>query len=69
MKKDIANKVFSSLLKLYPDPKTELRYINKYIFDFCCAISSINRCFSKYCYKEIIQNCKKPPANDSTWRT
>ena len=40
MKKDIANKVFSSLLKLYPNPKTELKYINKFTFLISVVLSA-----------------------------
>ena len=40
MKKDIANKVFSSLLKLYPNPKTELKYINKFTFLISVILSA-----------------------------
>ena len=40
MEKDIANKVFSSLLKLYPDPKTELKYINKFTFLISVVLSA-----------------------------
>ena len=40
MKKDIANTVFSSLLKLYPNPKTELKYINKFTFLISVVLSA-----------------------------
>jgi len=40
MKKDITNKVFSSLLKLYPNPKTELKYINKFTFLISVVLSA-----------------------------
>ena len=40
MKKNISNKVFSSLLKLYPNPKTELNYINKFTFLISVVLSA-----------------------------
>ena len=40
MKKDITNKIFSSLLKLYPNPKTELKYINKFTFLISVVLSA-----------------------------
>ena len=40
MKKYIANKIFSSLLKLYPNPKTELKYINKFTFLISVVLSA-----------------------------
>ena len=40
MKKNTVNKVFSSLLKLYPDPKTELKYINKFTFLISVVLSA-----------------------------
>ena len=40
MKKDIANKIFSSLSKLYPNPKTELKYINKFTFLISVVLSA-----------------------------
>ena len=40
MKQNIANKVFSSLLKLYPNPKTELKYINKFTFLISVVLSA-----------------------------
>ena len=40
MNKNTVNKVFSSLLKLYPDPKTELKYINKFTFLISVVLSA-----------------------------
>ena len=40
MKRVIANHVFSSLLKLYPNPKTELKYINKFTFLISVVLSA-----------------------------
>ena len=40
MKKDITNKIFSSLLKLYPNPKTELKYNNKFTFLISVVLSA-----------------------------
>ena len=40
MEKYIANKIFSSLLKLYPNPKTELKYINKFTFLISVVLSA-----------------------------
>ena len=40
MNKNTVNKVFSSLLKLYPNPKTELKYINKFTFLISVVLSA-----------------------------
>ena len=40
MKKNIANTIFSSLFKLYPNPKTELKYINRFTFLISVVLSA-----------------------------
>ena len=40
MKKNIANTIFTSLFKLYPNPRTELKYINRFTFLISVVLSA-----------------------------
>ena len=61
MKKDFANKVFSSLLKLYPNPKTELKYTNKFTFLISVVLSAQSTDISvNIATKELFKIAKNP---------
>ena len=61
MEKYIANKIFSSLLKLYPNPKTELKYINKFTFLISVVLSAQATDVSvNFATKELFKIIKNP---------
>ena len=61
MKKDFANQIFSSLLKLYPNPKTELKYINKFTFLVSVVLSAQSTDISvNIATKELFKIAKSP---------